>query len=185
MKYGKANVSLFSCIILSISIIATQTSQATLPDSSTYSVADSFNKFNKNNSLFMVNVLRFSKSKTKLLSQNGIIETMKNSNYCLYDMCISKYERDTLIRIFYNQITSNTYRINNVQFTISEINHDNDLWYIKSSHGPLSCFIFKAGNFFLYIAGVNLDFSIVKQEQREIIDLLKGLNDNTNDYIVI
>ncbi len=173
MKY--MNILLFNLVIINITSIPY--------DSHAYSVTNSFNNSNKNNSLFMINVLRFSKSKTKLLSQNGIIETAKSSNYCLYDMCITKIERDSLIRIFFNQIKSDSFTIGNVQFSITEINFDEG--YIKSNHGPINCFILKAGNYFLYIAGVNLDFPKVLQEQSQVIDLLKESNDNVNNYIVL
>ena len=130
----------------------------------------------------MVNILRLVKSNTKTLSQSGIIDMLKNYNYSSNDMIPEKSERNALIRIMFSQLKPSQLLINNVIFIISEINTTDG--YIISSHGPISCFIIKAGNYLLYIAGIGLKWEEVINQQREPIEILKKINPQQNNYII-
>lgn len=151
-------------------------------DYNIYSIVKSFDLDSNNNELLMVNILRLVKANTKTVSQSGIIDMLRNSNYSSNDMIPEKSERDALIRIMFNQLTPTQLSINNVIFIIKEINTTNG--FIISSHGPINCFIIKAGNFLLYIAGVGIKWEDVSLQQIEAIEILKKINSQQNNYII-
>ena len=151
-------------------------------DYNNYSIVQSFEIDSNNNTLLMVNILRLVKANTKTLSQSGIIDMLKNSNYSSNDMIPEKSERDALIRIMFNQLTPTQLSINSVIFTIKEINTTNG--YVITSHGPINCFIIKAGNYLLYIAGVGIQWEDVIEQQSEVIEILKKINSQQNNYII-
>lgn len=155
-------------------------------------------KMNRNTSISIMKILKMTKKNTKLMSQSGIIEIIRNSNYCLYDLCLNKSERDDLIRVFSNQISPLYISIGDVRFKVVSIDIPIDTTTNSNSsmkdnektgkvileNNNFTCFIFRSGNFLLYICGIELDLMKVYNEQREVLEMLKEIDNNYSNFII-
>lgn len=157
-------------------------------------------KMNSNSSISIMKILKMTKQNTKLMSQSGIIEIIRNSNYCLFDLCLNKSERDDLIRVFSNQISPLFITIGDVRFKVISIDipidtnssmKDNNSTSNNEKIGKVVlesnnfyCFIFRSGNFLLYICGIELDLIKVYNEQREVLMMLKDIDNSYSNFII-
>jgi len=162
-------------------------------------------KVSSNPSISIMKILKKTSQNTKLTSQSGIIEITRNLNYCLYDMCVNKSERDVLIRVFSNQTIPLYLTIGNVEFKVVSIDIPYDISYdnedkddstftmllnkekegkVVLSNGSFNCLIFRSGNFLLYICGVELDLNKVYNEQKDVLMMLKEFDRSHSNFII-
>lgn len=133
----------------------------------------------KNKVLFASLFFKESKKRSVTLSQIGLINSMNSDIFCSFDMCPTQHERDNMISILLNHVVSDTFNVGGIEFKIDEIDKNSE--YLNGSINEVKIRIIKTGNFFYFACGININWDVILEQQKDLLDLLKNIDKNIDN----
>lgn len=128
----------------------------------------------KNKVLFASLFFKESMKRSISLSQMGLINSMNSDIFCFFDMCPLQYERDNMISILLKHVVSDSFTVGGIEFKVDEIDKNSE--YLNGSINEVKIRIIKAGNFFYFLCGININWDLILKQQKDLLDLLKNID---------
>lgn len=162
--------------------VSTQSNQLSQSDIEIDGVKLTPELFISNQILFTSLFFKLSMNKTVTLSQIGLISLLTSNIFCSFDMCPFKNERDDIISILFNQIKANSFNVGGITFKIDEIDKNQE--YVYGSIGDVKIRIIKSGNYLFFACGINVNWDLLLDQQKDLLNLLKEI-DKTDTKVLI